>query len=176
MLWSGIKSILKIISFIIYHKLCRMEWLSMTQRKLRNYLTTISLNIASKIESEIPRSRKSPLDYLGSKCESSLFLSPADSAEIENIIAELKKGKASGPYSIPGHFLKMFSHVVAPCLEILINESFTTGIFPAKLKVAKVIALHNKGDSDNPSNYRPKSLLSVFGKLFEKIMRRKRAL
>ena len=58
-------------------------------------------NIASEVDSEIPRSRKSPSDYLGNKCESSFFLSPTDSAEIENIIAELKKGKVSGPYSIP---------------------------------------------------------------------------
>ena len=99
--------------------------------------------------------------------ESSLFLSPADSAETENIIAELKKGKASGPYSIPGHFLKMLSHVLAPCLEILINESFTTGIVHDKLKVAKVIALHKKGDSDNPSNYKPISLLSIFYNFLE---------
>ena len=52
-------------------------------------------NIASKIDNEIPRSRKYPLDYLGNKCVSSFFLSPTDSAEIENVIAELKKGKAS---------------------------------------------------------------------------------
>ena len=83
--------------------------------------------------------------FIQIKCVSSFFLSPTDSAEIENVIAELKKGKASGLYSIPGHFLTLLSHVLAPCLEILINESFTTGIFPAKLKVAKVIALHKKG-------------------------------
>ena len=52
----------------------------------------------------------------------------------------------------------------------LINESFTTWIFPDKLKVAKVIALHKKGASDNPSNYRPTSLPSMFSKIFEKIM------
>ena len=53
---------------------------------------------------------------------------------------------------------------------ILINESFTTGIFPDKLKVAKVIVLHKKGASDNLSNYRPISLLPIFSKIFEKIM------
>ena len=95
-------------------------------------------NITSEVDSEIPRSRKSPLDYLGNKCGSSFFLSPTDSAEIENIIAELKKSKASGPYSIPGHFLKVLSNILAPCLEILTIESFATGIFPDKLKVAKV--------------------------------------
>ena len=55
----------------------------------------------------------------------------------------------------------------------LINESFTTGMFPDKLKVAKVIALHKKGASNNPSNYRPISLLSNFSKIFEKMIHKR---
>ena len=145
----------------------------MTQRKLRTYFNHYFTDIASKVDSEIPRSRKFPLEYLGNKCESSVFLSPTASAEIENIIAELKKGKPSGPYSIPGHFPKMLNHVLAPCLEILIDEFSTTGIFPDKLKLAEVIALHKKDDSDNPSNYRPISLLYVFSKISEKIMHKR---
>ena len=56
---------------------------------------------------------------------------------------------------------------------ILINGSFSTGIFPDKLKIAKVIALHKKGATDDPANYRPISLLSVFSKIFEKIMHKR---
>ena len=36
--------------------------------------------------------------------------------------------------------------------------------------MAKVIALHKKGASDNPSKYRPISPLSIFSKIVEKIM------
>ena len=64
----------------------------------------------------------------------------------------------------------MLNESISPLLLILINESFSTGIFPDKLKIAKVIALHKKGATDDPSNYRPISLLSVFSKIFEKIM------
>ena len=38
------------------------------------------------------------------------------------------------------------------------------------MKIAKVIPVFKKGDSDTPSNYRPISLLSIFHKLFEKIV------
>ena len=67
----------------------------------------------------------------------------------------------------------MLNQPISPLLVTLINESFLTGIFPDKLKIAKVIAIHKKGATDDPSNYRPISLLSVFSKIFEKIMHKR---
>ena len=78
-----------------------------------------------------------------------------------------------GPFSIPCTFLKMLNLPISPLLVILINESFLTGIFPDKLKIAKVTAIHKKGVPDDPPNYRPISLLSVFSKIFEKIMHKR---
>ena len=67
----------------------------------------------------------------------------------------------------------MLHELISPLLLILINESFSTGIFPDKLKIAKVIAPHTKSATDDPANYRPISLLSVFSKIFEKIMHKR---
>ena len=36
-----------------------------------------------------------------------------------------------------------------------------------------MITLHKKGSTDNPSNYRPISLLSIFNKIFEKVMHKR---
>ena len=85
-----------------------------------------------------------------------------------------KNGKAVGPYSIPCNLLKMLNSSISPMLAILINESFQLGVFPDKFKVAKVTTLHKKGATDNPSNYRPISLLSTFSTIFEKIMHKGR--
>ena len=105
--------------------------------------------------------------------EPPFFLSPTDSAEVESIISDFKKGKSVGPYNIPGDLLKVLNELISPLLVILINKSFSTGIFPDKLKIGKVIALHKKDATDDPGNYRPISLLSVSSKIFEKIMHKR---
>ena len=109
--------------------------------------------------------------HIGKKFKSRVpLLSPIDTTEVECIIAKFKNGKALGPYGIPCNLLRLLNPYISFARMALINESFTTGIFPDKLKVAKVTALHKKGASDNPSNHRPISLLSIFSKIFEKIM------
>ena len=110
---------------------------------------------------------------MGVRNVSSFFVSPTDEAEVTSIISQMQTGKSVGPLSIPLTLLKMLKSAIAPSLAVLINESFCTGIFPDKLKIAKVIAIHKKGSTDNPSNYRPISLLSVFGKIFEKLMHKR---
>ena len=67
----------------------------------------------------------------------------------------------------------MLCHLVFPILATLVNESFSSGIFPDTLKIAKVITLHKKGSTDNPSNYRTISLLSIFSKIIEKVMHKR---
>ena len=101
---------------------------------MANIFNHYFVNIASKIDDGISRTRKSPLDYLGIKTESSFFLSRTDTTEVECIIAEFKNGKTLGQYSIPCNLLKLLSPYSSSALVTLINESFTTGILPDKLK------------------------------------------
>ena len=48
--------------------------------------------------------------------------------------------------------------------------SFTSGVFPSALKLAKVILVYKKDSKLNFSNYRPISLLSDLDKILEKLM------
>ena len=47
---------------------------------------------------------------------------------------------------------KIFSPLLEP-LTVIINQTLRTGIFPDRLKVAKVIPLYKKGDAHSFSNY-----------------------
>ena len=55
-------------------------------------------------------------------------------------------------------------------LTHLFNLLLENGIFPEKMKIAKVISLFKDGDPENITNYRPISVLPCFSKAFERIM------
>ena len=50
------------------------------------------------------------------------------------------------------------------------NMSVQTGVYPSKLKHAKVSPVYKTGDRTEPGNYRPISVLSVFNRLFKRLM------
>ena len=95
---------------------------------------------------------------------------PSVPLEISEIISLLKIGKSLGQNSIPIKILKALSPLISSLLSQIINESFQSGIFPDKVKLAKVIPLFKNGCPLVASNYRPISLLSVFSKIIEKLM------
>ena len=64
--------------------------------------------------------------------------------------------------------MKQIIHVIVKPLVHIFNVSFSTGIFPSNLKIAKVIPVFKKGDPHLFQNYRPISLLPCFSKLIEK--------
>ena len=53
-------------------------------------------------------------------------------------------------------------------LTLIINQSISTGIFPNKLKLAKIIPVYKKDYVHDIQNYRPISLLPSVSKIFEK--------
>lgn len=52
----------------------------------------------------------------------------------------------------------------------MFDKIIETGRYPNCLKVAKVIPIFKSGDSADVGNYRPISTLSVFNKIFEKLL------
>ena len=48
--------------------------------------------------------------------------------------------------------------------------SFSSGYYPDKLKIVKVIPIHKGGSTQDLNNFRPISILSIFDKIIEKII------
>lgn len=91
-------------------------------------------------------------------------------SEIEEIIKTLNSNKASGPDLISHKMLKGVANPISKPLAILFNRSIMESFFPNSWKEANIIPISKKGDKTSVSNYRPVSLLSCCGKLFERVV------
>ena len=100
----------------------------------------------------------------------SIFLAPTDNNEILNITRSLNNNTSCGLDDISQKLLKTTIWSILTPLTHIINSSLSSGIFPDKLKIAKVIPIYKNGDKENVNNYRPISLLSSLSKIFEKII------
>ena len=138
--------------------------------KMANIFNKFFVNVGPNVDKSVSRTKISLLEFLKDRNPNSMFLAPVTPQEIETITRLLNTKKSIGPYSIPVFLLKILSIHTAQPLAKIVNLSFEIGIFPDKLKVDKVNPLYKKGTCDNPSNYRPISILSVFSKIFEKLM------
>ena len=93
--------------------------------------------------------------------------------KIQKTLSQMKCKTSSGEDEITSQFLKN-EHImkaICPTLSILINQSLHKGIFPTRLKLAKVIPLYkDKGEEHLFENYRPISLLSTISKIYERVV------
>ena len=58
---------------------------------------------------------------------------------------------------------------IAKPLAHIFNLSFSCGIFPDHMKIAKIIPIFKNGQKTEFTNYRPISILSQFSKILEKL-------
>lgn len=96
----------------------------------------------------------------------SLFLDPVTVHEIEEILSSFKNKFSAGEDGIPDRLLKVCAGALALPLENIINESFSTGVFPECLKTARVVPVHKRGERDI-KNFRPISVINGLSKVFE---------
>ena len=66
--------------------------------------------------------------------------------------------------------LKSAGQLLSKPLASIMNKSIENGTYPSKLKLAKVVPVYKNEDELDSNNYRPISLLSIFSRIFEKLM------
>ena len=77
--------------------------------KMADIFNHYFVNVGSCTDKSIPRTKKSPMDYLESSNPNSMLSAPAKEQEIGIIIQSLNPEKAVGSYSIPTFLLKVLS-------------------------------------------------------------------
>jgi hypothetical protein len=131
------------------------------------YFTEIGPKLASSIE--IPEYVDFK-NYLSLPSMQSFEFELVEKSSVIKIIDSLKPKSSSGFDEISTKMLKNVKCEIVDILTLMVNQSLQTGIFPDKLKIAKVIPIHKKDEIYKIENYRPISLLSSVSKVFEKVI------
>ena len=90
--------------------------------------------------------------------------------DILSLIRNINPKKANGPDGISGHMLRLCDNSVVLPLKLIFYNILKTSSYPDLWKLANVTPIFKKKDKQIIKNYRPISLLSICGKIFEKIV------
>ena len=90
--------------------------------------------------------------------------------KILKIIRALNTNKAHGHDDISIRMIKICDESLLKPLLILFKNSLKLSCYPDIWKKSNIIPVHKKSDKQLLNNYRPISLLPIFGKIFEKII------
>ena len=141
-------------------------------KTIANSFNDFFVNIGPTLASNI-NGNKSFDEYLepNKSILSSLFLNPVTINEVFKVAYScLKSNKSAGSDNLkPGIIRLVIHHIVQPLTHIS-NLSFITGIFPNRLKIAKVVPIYKKDDPHVYENYRPISILPCISKIIERLM------
>lgn len=101
----------------------------------------------------------------------SIFLFDTNPHEIINEVSKMKAKTSRDIYGLSMKLIKEVIEHLAEPLSYIINLCFFQGIFPYKLKIARVVPIYKKEDRNHCENYRPISVLPVISKIFEVLIK-----
>ena len=141
------------------------------KEEICNKFNDFFVNIGPKLATQIkPVSNKTYDTFLKRRVLMSFSFTLVNENDVLKHLASLRTKNSAGVDGISVKLLKKLSPALINPLSLLINQSLVTGVFPKKLKIAKVLPLFKKDDYAIMDNYRPISLLTSISKLFEKVV------
>ena len=90
--------------------------------------------------------------------------------KILNVIRSLNSNKAHGWDEVSVRMINLSDAALILPLEIIFSNCLRQGVFPEIWKHANVVPVHKKNEKNIKGNYRPISLLPIFGKILEKLV------
>ncbi|KAG8324947.1 hypothetical protein J6590_108346 [Homalodisca vitripennis] len=139
---------------------------------IANHLNNFFVTIADKTLSQ-NLNGKPPTPITGPNRQPQIPLltfAGTNEQEIGKIIDTLKSKTSAGEDEMSSKIIKKCKKEIITPLTDIINKSLTQGTFPSQLKLAKVYPKYKGGPTNEPSSYRPISLISTFSKILERVV------
>ena len=141
-----------------------------TSEKFNRFFANVGKNVYQEITATIQVREDSPIPLENNRLFSRRELfrpNPVDVGKVVKIVNSLKNTNSHGPDNIISRFLKDSMPVIGFYLTVIINTSIVTGKVPIEWKYSIVNPLYKEGEVDEPSNFRPISLLCIMSKVLE---------
>ena len=139
---------------------------SVIAEAFNSYYVNVGANLAESDDNN-DRNILSFMEYMGDEVYPELIFDTISINDILTIVNEMNDSSA-GYDDIPASIVKKVIGLILGPLCRICNCSLIGGIFPSKLKVAKIIPIFKKDSKDKLKNYRPISILPCFSKIIEK--------
>lgn len=130
------------------------------------FFSEVGLNL-SKTFNTVNMIAPVPLD----KHFDDIFTKDVDKKEVLHLFNLQKEETAAGFDKISVKLIKIILPLIIDPLITIYNKSLKEGIFPTQFKVAIVKPIFKKGNRQYLGNYRPISIITIFAKVLEKIVK-----
>ena len=136
--------------------------------RFNSYFAEVGHRIAAELAGR--RDGPAPPPRPPTVCSSAFAVRPATLPELSGALGRVSGSKATGSDGVSLQLIRRCFPVVGPHVLRIINSSIVTGKVPAVWKHAKVVPIYKAGDRLQPASFRPVSVLSVIGKITEKLV------
>jgi hypothetical protein len=141
---------------------------------IANQFNTFFTEVGRQISDSVPSVAKSPEEYINyGRPVPDLSLQNTTPELVKKIIKNLKPKLSYDAEGVSTKMIKSIGNEIALPLSHIFNISLSSGVFPSKLKLCRVIPIFKAGSALECDNYRPISLLSSISKILEKIVAEK---
>ena len=133
-------------SFLINNVLTKDK--TIIANEFNTYFANVGYNLASKMKNNCNTAYN---DFLSNPSLSTFTFQPITDETIINIIDKLKSknSQSHDGLTLSSKLLKLVKHETSKAITLIVNQSLNTGIFPDKLKYAKVIPIYKKAIIQN---------------------------
>lgn len=133
------------------------------------YFVNIGPSLVEKMENQVEHKiRTGPTTNNGN-----FQLRAATTNEVYKILTGLKNKTSKDEQGITNKTLKELKQEIAEPIAHIANKSFNTGTVPKILKISRVIPVFKTGNTQDPSNYRPISIVPIISKVIETLVEKR---
>ena len=138
--------------------------------EISNTFNNFFVNIATKLDDKLPKPINDPMSYLQGHFRESMATPVATLQDFFKVVKELENKKC-GVNDLSPTIIKDNADTLASPLISLFNQSIQQAKFPNIMKTARIVPIYKKGKKTDMNNFRPISILNIFSKIFEKLMK-----